>query len=249
MQYKVMSAAIGTAVVLSSLALAPAQAIETSAATELSPANVAYTFNKIRSGGIVRDITPPTHRRMLLKGNWARAADVNGDKKAVAFRARSLGIIKRSDPLIPKRRAFAVSMTIKVNKIVGTDSPNLAQIGYYRQRGQWKVEMLPKSGNILFRVKGAKGAGTVASRVSISDGGFHQVTCFRKRAKLGVIVDGTKRVRKVPTGAVTSPRPVTIANKGGKTSSDQFRGVFDYFAIALGPKAVARSVAKAPTIP
>ena len=229
-------------------ALLPAQANAPTAAETLKPANVVYQFNKIKPGGIVRDVSPPTNRQMVLRGNWKRATAANGTKKAVAFRARSIGVIKRSATLIPKRRAFAVSMVVKVRKFVGNDSPNLAQVGFYRQKGQWKVEVLPNSGYILFRVKGTNGAAAVASRVSIDDGKYHLVTCYRKKGEIGVIIDGVKRTRSASTGSVLSPRNVTIANKHSTTAEDQFRGNFDYFSIALGRQSVARSIAKAPAI-
>lgn len=250
MGYKRVSIAVVAGAVMCGVMLPPAQTNASQAAATLDPAQVVYTFNKIRPGAVVRDISPPTNRRMVLKGNWRRAAGANGKKKkAVAFRAKSMGVIRQSDSLLPRRRAFAVAMTVKVRTFVGNDSPNLAQIGYYRQSGQWKIEVLPKSGHVLFRVKGSKGAATVVSRVSIDDGNYHLVTCYRKRSKLGVIIDGERRVRSVKTGSVRNPRKVTIGNKNLRQSDDQFRGNFDYFSMALGRQAVARANAGAPAIP
>ena len=249
MRYERVSIGVVAGVVMWGLVLPPAQANAPLAAETVQPANVVYTFNKIRPGGIVRDVSPPTNRRMVLKGNWKRAADVNGAKKAIALRARSLGVIKRSGALMPKRRAFAVSMVVKVRSIVGDDSPNLAQIGYYRQKGQWKVELLPNSGRVLFRVKGGKGVATVRSTVSINDGNYHLVTCYRKKQKIGVIIDDAERSRDVITGGIRNPRKVTIGNKNLKAADDQFRGNYDFFSIALGRQSIARSVADAPSIP
>ena len=109
--------------------------------------------------------------------------------------------------------------------------------------------MLPKSGYVLFRVKGSKGPATVASRVSIDDGKYHLVTCYRKKGELGVVIDGVERSRKAPTGAVLNPRNITIGNKHATTAEDQFRGNFDYFSMALGRQSIDRSIAKAPSIP
>jgi hypothetical protein len=248
MKYGRVSVAVLAGAVMWGL-VPPAQANAPMEAQQLKPANVVYTFNKIRPGGVVRDVSPPTNQRMMLKGNWARAADVNGAKKAVAFRAKSLGEIRRSDSLMPGRRAFAVSMVVKVRKFVGDDTPNLAQLGFFNQKNQWKVEVSPKSGNILFRVKGTKRAATVQSRVSIDDRKYHLVTCFRKKGKIGVRIDGVNRSRKATTGSVRSPENVRIGNKHLRTADDQFRGNFDYFSIAIGRQTIARSVAKAPSIP
>ena len=65
---------------------------------------------------------------------------------AVAFQARSRGVIKRSGALVPKRRAFAAAMTVKLRRLVGNDTPNIAQLGFYGDKGQWKVEVLPTDG-------------------------------------------------------------------------------------------------------
>ena len=117
MRYKRVSVVVVAGAVMWGSALLPAQASAATAAETLKPANVVYQFNKIKPGGIVRDASPPTNRRMVLRGNWKRATAANGAKKAVAFRARSIGVIKRSTPLIPKRRAFAVSMVVKVQQV------------------------------------------------------------------------------------------------------------------------------------
>jgi hypothetical protein len=58
---------------------------------------------------------------------------------------------------------------------VGSDTPNIAQLGFYVDKGQWKVEVLPSSGQIRFRVKGSKGARTITSRRGINDGESHRV--------------------------------------------------------------------------
>lgn len=250
MRYKKMSIAVVAGAVLGGLLMPPAQtnASQLSAA-KLDPAQVVYTFNNIRPGGIVRDLTPPKHLRMQLGGNWKRTTGLDGKKHAVALRAKSRGAINYSRSLVPRGRSFAVAMTVKLRQFEGSDTPNLAQLGFYRDRSQWKVEVLPKTGRIQFRVKGKSGSSTITSRRTIDDGEYHLVVCFRKRGKVGVIVDGARRVRNSSAGRLQSQRPVFIGNKHLRTPDDQFRGNFDYFSIALGRNPIARAVAKAPPIP
>jgi hypothetical protein len=217
---------VGTAAVagavMCGLLVPAAQTSAAEAAAKANPAQVVYTFNKIRPGA---------------------------KKTAVSFRAKSRGVIRNSTTLIPKRRSFAVAMTVKLRQFDGADTPNLAQLGFYNDGGQWKVEALPKNGRIQFRVKGKSGSVKITSRRSIDDGEYHTVVCYRKRGKIGVIVDGQRRVRERSVGSIQSKRNVVIANKHLRTADDQFRGNFDYFSIALGRKSVARALAKAPTIP
>jgi len=248
MRGKHLSVALVAVVVASGSVMSPVQASAPARAAKTAPANVVYTFNKIGIGGIVRDVSPPTHRRMNLSGNWTRTTGVNGRKGAVAFRAISRGVINRSAPLAPKRRAFAVAMTVKLKRFAGNDTPNLAQHGFYRDRGQWKVELLPENGRVRFRLKGKSGVAAITSRQSINDGQYHLVVCYRKKGKIGVIVDGQRRERQAAVGGIPSTRKVSIANKHARTADDQFRGNFDYFSIALGHKSVVRSIAAAPTI-
>ena len=210
------------------LALPPVQALEQEASVKRAPANVVYTFNKVKPNGIVRDVTPPKHLRMQLNGNWRVTKGVNGKKQAVALQARSRGIINRSESLIPKRRAFAVAMTVKLKKFVGDDTPNLAQLGFYRDAGQWKVEALPSNGRVQFRVKGKSGVSRVTSGPRIDDGEYHLVVVYRKKGKVGVIVDGQTRTRKDKSGvsaalarsplATSTPRLLTTNSAAATTT-------------------------------
>jgi hypothetical protein len=231
------------------MALPPTQAADQQRAANAKPADVVYTFNKIKPNGYVRDVTGRSHRRLKLEGNWRRVAGVNGKKDAVRFGSRTRGVITRSAGLAPKRRPFAVAMVVKVNRFVSNDTPNIAQQGFYQDPGQWKVEVVPGSGRIRFRAKGVSGATVLTSRRGINDGQFHTVVCYRLQKKIGIVIDGRERTRKSSVGAIKSSRKVTIGNKHVKTNEDQFRGVYDYFALALGHKPVARALAKAPDIP
>ncbi len=213
------------------------------------PADVVYTFNRVKPSGVVRDVSRPTHRQLRLGGHWRRAVGANGKRGAVSLMARSQGVINRSGELVPNRRAFAVAMTVKVTRFVGNDTPNLAQLGFYRDAGQWKVEALPDSGRIRCRIKGRQGAGLITSRRGINDGQFHLVVCYRLHGKIGISIDGRGRVVRRQVGAIQSTRPVHIGNKDLKSADDQFRGIVDYFSIALGRRPVARATAAAPTIP
>jgi hypothetical protein len=218
-------------------------------AAKRPPADVVYTFNTVKPGGVVRDVSRPTHRQLRLSGHWRRAVGANGKQDAVSLMARSQGIINRSGDLVPNRRAFAVAMTVKVSRFVGHDTPNLAQLGFYRDAGQWKVETLPDSGRIRCRIKGIHGTSLITSRRGINDGQFHLVVCYRLHGKIGISIDGRGRAVRSHVGAIQSTRQVRIGNKDLKSADDQFRGIVDYFSIALGRHPVARATAAAPKIP
>ncbi len=68
MRYKQVSVAVVAGALMWGFVVPPVQANAPRAAETLRPANVVYTFNKIRPGGVVRDISPPTNRRMVSQG-------------------------------------------------------------------------------------------------------------------------------------------------------------------------------------
>ncbi|MFZ0323699.1 MAG: LamG-like jellyroll fold domain-containing protein [Actinomycetes bacterium] len=230
-------------------AFSPAMAVAHQAAARQAPADVVYTFNTIKRGGVVRDVTGPTHRQLRLSGHWKRAVGANGQKEAVRMMARSQGVISRSHDLTPHRRAIAVALTVRVRGFVGSDTPNLAQQGFFRDAGQWKMEAVPDSGRIRCRFKGVSGISQITSRRGINDGQFHLVACYRIHGRVGVQIDGRGRSIRSNVGSIVSSRQVTLGNKNLKSADDQFRGTVDYFSIALGRHPLARAIAAAPKIP
>ena len=190
----------------------------------------------------------PQHHSLRLAGHWLTARGADGRRNAVELRTRSEAVITRSTPLIPGDRGFAVAMTVKINQVVGNDTPNLAQLGYYRDPGQWKIEVLPSSGQVRCRIKGPSGTGLVISKRGIIDGKFHTVVCYRLHGQIGIAVDGHAVQQHVHIGTIASTRQVHIGNKDLKGSSDQVHGVVDYFSIALGARPVARATAAAPAL-
>lgn len=232
--------ALGAAVVSAPFASArPAQA---------SPLSY-YGFNRVTTAGAVRDNSH--HRRLMhLEGNWRRTSGAAGHQNAIHFGARSVGVIPKSAALIPGRQRFAVAMTVKAGPLSGTSSAHLAQLGFAKDAGRWKMELRPGKGRVSCTFKGSRQEATVTSRRGITDGQFHQVVCFRLGKTIGVQVDGTRaRVLHRQVGSIESARTIHIANKSLRTATVQLRGVVDYFAVAVGPRPVARAVAHAPTLP
>jgi len=232
--------ALGAAVVSAPLASAkPAQAAPLS----------WYGFNRVTTAGVVRDNSH--HRRLLhLEGNWRRTAGAAGHQNAIHFGTHSLGTIPKSAALVPGKRRFAVAITVKAGPLSGSSTAHLAQLGFAKDSGRWKMELRPGKGHVSCTFKGTRQEVTVTSRRSITDGQFHQVVCFRLGKTIGVQVDGTKaRVRHRQVGSIASDRDIHIGNKSLRTTTVQFRGVVDYFAVAVGRRPVARAVAHAPTLP
>jgi hypothetical protein len=241
-------AAVAAALTVTGLALSPAQASSEQRAKAPVSVRAVYSFDALTPRNKVKDLSPH-HRFMQLTGRFRLAPGADGTKHAVAFRARSTGSIAQSAALVPGKRIFAVAMVIKVNSMVGKDSPNVAQQGFFKDAGQWKVEVMPGSGHVRCRFKGTAGNSFVHSRRSVLDGKFHQIVCYRYHTKIGVQVDGGNHIRNVRTGSITSNRLIHVANKNMGSSVDQFRGVLDYFAIALGKRPIQRATQLAPSIP
>ena len=110
-------------------------------------------------------------------------------------------------------------------------------------------EALPESGRIRCRIKGATGTSLITSRRGINDGQFHLVVCYRLHGRIGIRIDGRGPDRRSNAGAIRSTRQVHLGNRNLRSASDQFRGVIDYFSIAVGRRPVARATAAAPKIP
>jgi hypothetical protein len=246
LQHKIVAAVGASVIALGSAVLSAPVA----SAQAKRPAPMSwYGFGRVTPTGLVRD-SSHQHRPLQLIGHWSRVPGVQGKTDGVRFLAKSLGSIANSDALIPRGRPFAVAMVVRLRNFVGSDSPNLAQLGFYSDAGQWKVEAHPSSGRVSCRLKGTRGTVQIYSKRSIDDGQFHSIVCFRLHGRVGIKVDGTRgRSRLEHIGRINSNRTVHIGNKSMRNDTDQFRGVFDYFSVAVGPRPIKRALAHAPTLP
>jgi hypothetical protein len=239
------AAAVAATMLVSGVALLPVQA---SARTAQPPRpTVGYSFNVIRVGGIARSLGRQK-LRLRMEQHWSRAVGADRKRHAVRFMAVSDGVIPNSARLTPHLHQIAIAVTFKLRSIVGPKPPNLVQQGYYADPAMWKVEVMPSTGHIRCRFKGTQGVRTVQSRTSINDHKFHTVVCFRLGDRIGVRVDDVTRARKVRVGAIVSSQPIRIGNKNLKDATQQFRGVMDYVAVALGRQPVRRVLNYAPSL-
>lgn len=239
------AAAVAATMLLSGLALLSGQA-SASAASPARP-TLGYSFNVIRAGGKVPSLGRQK-LRLHMEQHWSRAVGADGKRHAVRFKAVSDGVIPNSARLTPRLHQIAIAATVKLSRIVGPKPPNLVQQGYYADPAMWKMEVMPSTGHIRCRFKGTGGVRTVQSRTSINDHKFHSVVCFRLRDRIGVRVDGVTRVRPVTVGRIVSSQPIRVGNKNLKDASQQFRGVMDYVAVAVGRQPVRRVTNYAPSL-
>ncbi len=230
---------------LSGLALLSGQA--SASAPRPARPTLGYSFNVIRAGGIVLSLGRQK-QRLHLEQHWSRALGADRKRQAVRFMAVSDGVIPNSAGLTPHLHQIAIAVTVKLRNIVGPKPPNLVQQGYYADPAMWKVEVMPTTGHIRCRFKGTRGVRTVQSRTSINDHKFHSVVCFRLRDRIGVRVDGVQRIRRVTVGSIVTSLPIRVGNKNLKDASQQFRGVMDYVAIAIGRQPVKRVTNYAPSL-
>lgn len=239
----------GAGLLACGLALTPAFAGTSPRAAGPAKALSSYSFNKVTSKGLVRDVSG-ARRYLHLEGHWRRVAGANGKINAVRFMPHSMGYIPKSAALAPGRRRFAVAMTVKINKLVGPSTAHLSQLGFYKDPGRWKVEVFPGSGRVGCTFKGTVGQASIQSRKGIADGKFHTVVCYKIGGKIGVQIDQAKgHAARRPVGRILNSGTIRVGNKSMRTTAVQLHGVVDYFAVAVGPHPIARAVAGAPTIP
>jgi hypothetical protein len=240
-----IAAAVGVGVLALGVALVSAPLA--SAARAPQPPNVEYTFAKVHANGNVHSVGIWPYR-MHLTGHWRTARGADGKRHAVQLKARSMGAIAHSDQLQPRRRQFAAALTVRLNRFVGPKPPNLLQQGFFRDRMMWKVEAMPTTGHVRCRFKGSLATRTIQSRIRIDDHKFHTVACFRTQSRIGVRVDNVTRWHRARVGRIVNPSQVRMGNKSMHDATQQFRGVVDYVAVAIGRKAPRRVLADAPSI-
>jgi hypothetical protein len=205
-----------------------------------------YTFDAIGNNGGVIDTSGRGHR-LTLSGKYSRT---NGPSSpAVAFAPISRATTPHQTDLNPDGREFAVTVTFRLpgDTSALTDTPNLAQKGFWGDDGQWKVQLEPVAAAIQCRLKGTLGARLLTSSVTgVDDAAWHTVTCWRSGNQMGVTVDGRDTSVTSPTGVISNTRPMLIGAKSLTSATDQFTGAIDYVSVAAGDNAAQRSRQGAP---
>jgi hypothetical protein len=147
--------------------------------------------------------------------------------------------------LNPGKRDFAVTVVFRIPGDTSqvTDTPNMAQKGFYNDAAQWKMQLEPSSAAIMCRFKGSMGAKLLTSSVTgVDDDVWHTATCWRKAGVLGVTLDGTATTSTYKVGDISNSRPMHIGAKSLTSTSDQFSGDIDYVSLAVGQGATSLSI-------
>jgi len=207
-------------------------------ATAGTPAKLRaeYTFNSISNDTVV-DASGRGHP-LTVSGNYSPTAGPTSP--AVAFAPISRASTPHKVDLNPDGREFAVTVVFRVPTDTSTltDTPNLAQKGFWGDAAQWKMQLKPENAAVQCRFKGTLGARLLTSSVTaVDDGDWHTATCWRSGAQMGVTVDGADTSAAAPTGDIANTRPMLIGAKSLTSSTDQFTGDIDYVAIAVGDDA------------
>jgi hypothetical protein len=106
---------------------------------------------------------------------------------------------------------------------------------------------LPGPASIQCRFKGTRTHYLLTSGVTgVDDGAWHTATCWRTGGVVGVTVDGVAVQHLVDVGDITNRRALHVGGKALTAATDQFPGVLDYVAVAIGPGAELASRAGAP---
>jgi hypothetical protein len=229
-----------TAVALMSWATLPA--------TAGTPAKLRaeYTFNTLASDTAV-DASGRGHL-LTISGNYSQVAGPNSP--AVSFAPISRASTPHKTDLNPDGREFAVTVVFRVPTDTSTltDTPNLAQKGFWGDDAQWKMQLKPEKAAVQCRFKGTLGARLLTSSVTdVDDGEWHTATCWRSAAQIGVTVDGVDTSATASTGVIANSRPMLIGAKSLTSSTDQFTGDIDYVALAVGDEAAQLSRQAAPS--
>jgi len=230
------------AALLMSLACVPA-----ATAGEPAKLRAEYTFDSISNNTVV-DGSGRGHLLTII-GNFSQTAGPSSP--AVAFAPISRASTPHKTDLNPDGREFAVTVVFRVPEDTSTltDTPNLAQKGFWNDAAQWKMQLKPETAAVQCRFKGTLGARLLTSTVTdVDDSDWHTATCWRSGAQIGVTVDGVDTSATAPTGTIANTRPMLIGAKSLTSSTDQFTGDIDYVAVAAGDDAAQLS-RKASTSP
>jgi len=103
--------------------------------------------------------------------------------------------------------------------------------------GDWKMEILPTSGNpapayCLFQDANGKTAHVSSGSVSLANGAWHTIVCTKTSSSVTVTVDGTARSVSARLGSISNAQPIALGQKPG--GGDQYIGDMDEVSISIG---------------
>jgi hypothetical protein len=244
MKAAVTSGVLGLAAALMSPLSASAATVEAQWTMSVSPGSPTLTQDK---GG---DST------IALQGDYSSVGGAVGDAVSFGYSGRAaLGTAEPSDRFNPGSTAFAVAAYFRTGTVpvTGNYSPNIVQKGSYRSTDQWKMQLKGTTSGTVAECRFAGSslpAGDIVedqSQTRLDDSRWHEVVCWRSDARYGVTVDGVNTSRQGDLGAISTPQPLRIANKGPRAGiQDQLQGVLDCVAYVDGSTVRAQAESAAP---
>jgi hypothetical protein len=139
--------------------------------------------------------------------------------------------------LDPGTRAFHYGATLRLPAGQTSAGSNVIQKGYADARSQWKLQIDGFGGlpSCVLVGRGSSRVHLVRAPVTIADGRWHRVSCWRGTGVLQIDVDGVTRGRvAIPVGlSIGNDMPVRIGGKNPQQRNDQFHGQLDEVLFAL----------------
>ena len=137
--------------------------------------------------------------------------------------------------LDPGGSEFAFGAAVQLAPDETTAGSNVVQQGRFASKGgQWKLQVDGEEGLPSCLVRGEAGAVVVKSPVTVADGGWHRVVCFRDDDGVSIAVDGAVDREPGQTGPLTSLEPIRIGSPGLGDKDDQFSGRIDDVFLEVG---------------
>ncbi len=134
-------------------------------------------------------------------------------------------------------RRAPISFTAHINFI--THPVDTSDYGVMRKgpgnTQHYKMELKPNSARTSTRARcsfsGSSGRTTITKGPNLING-WHTVTCFKARNRIGVRVDGVTFTKSITIGSITNTNPVTIGRN--EDGDDQYFGNMDELSITIG---------------
>jgi hypothetical protein len=184
----------------------------------------------------------------LISGNGGGVRPVpHGGGQALRFPAKCVAKTRQcphaalqaptSADLNPGTRPLAFGATVLLPRSQTTEGQNVVQKGYSTVSSQYKLQIDGYAGHPSCVLVGSRpGIKIVHSSVSVTDGSWHDVECWRDGSSLSVVVDGVIRGNRriSPRLSVTNGGPLSIGGKGAYRDNDQFQGIIDDVWVRVG---------------
>lgn len=202
----------------------------------------------LRPGTRVRDTSGYRHHGRVRTLNDGRLRPVTGWAGTlgggyprpcwVAPCPKAMVRVADEPELNPRRRSFSWGVRLRLPATRTSPGSNLLQKGLWGQPGgQWKLQVDGWAGRPSCVVSGFRDGAhrrvSVLSSVSVADGAWHQVTCWRSQSAVSIVVDGVVRgSRRMAPVRLDNDAPVTVGAKNAdKHDNDQFHGRLDQVVV------------------